>query len=129
MARDDYKASVTFTSKDLTGRQKVKLKDAVNYTKLEEATQIEPVEINVDYYALIDIHNEHAKDDKDYQVCVTVDKDGTMYSTGSTSYFNALEGIIEELEDIGDEEDTIIKVFRKPSKNRPGKDFITCTLV
>lgn len=126
----DYSARVSFTSKEVSARERIKLKDTGNYTKLDEATQIEDVIIDIDYYAIVDVHNEKAQSgNKDYQQVVTVDKNGTYYSTGSTSYLNALENIMSELEDEGDNGEISIKVYRRPSKNRTGKDFITCSLV
>lgn len=126
----EYSAKVSFTSKEVTAREKIKLKDTGNYTKLDEATQIEDVTIDLDYYAIVDVHNEKAQSgNKDYQQVVTVDKNGTYYSTGSTSYLNALENIMSELEDEGDNGEISIRVYRRPSKNRAGKDFITCSLV
>lgn len=126
----DYSAKVTFTSKEVSARERIKLKDTGNYTRLDEATQIEDVIIDLDYYAIVDVHNEKAQSgDKDYQQVITVDKNGTYYSTGSTSYLNALENIMSELEDEGDSGEISIRVYRRPSKNRTGKDFITCSLV
>lgn len=126
----EYSAKVTFTSKEVSAREKIKLKDTGNYTRLDESTQIEDVIINLDYYAIVDVHNEKAQSgNKDYQQTITVDKDGTYYSTGSVSYLNALENIMSELEDEGDTGDISIRVYRRPSKNRAGKDFITCSLV
>lgn len=125
----DYSAKVTFTSKEVSARERIKLKDTGNYTRLDEATQIEEVHINFDYYALVDVHNERAQSgNKDYQQIVTVDKDGTYYSTGSQSYLNALVNIMDELDGEGDTDDITIRVYRRPSKNRAGKDFITCSL-
>lgn len=126
----EYSAKVTFTSKEVSARERIKLKDTGNYTKLDEATQLEEVQIDFDYYALVDVHNERAQSgNKDYQQIVTVDKDGTYYSTGSQSYLNALVNIMDELDGEGDTEDIKIRVYRRPSKNRAGKDFITCSLV
>lgn len=126
----EYSAKVTFTSKEVPARERIKLKDTGNYTRLDEATQLEEVHIDFDYYALVDVHNERAQSgNKDYQQIVTVDKDGTYYSTGSQSYLNALVNIMDELDGEGDTEDIKIRVYRRPSKNRAGKDFITCSLI
>ena len=126
----DYSAKVSFTSKEVSARERIKLKDTGNYTRLDEATQIEDVIIDLDYYAILDVHNEKAQSgDKDYQQVITVDKNGTYYSTGSTSYLHALEDILSELEYEGDSGEISIRVYRRPSKNRTGKDFITCSLV
>lgn len=126
----EYSAKVAYTSREVSARERIKLKDTGLYERLDALTQTEPVHINLDYYAIIDVHNERAQSgDMDYQQTVVVDKDGTFFSTGSRSFLSALENIIEELEGEDDSEDITIQVYRRPSKNRQGKDFITCSLV
>lgn len=126
----EYNAKVAYTSREVSARERIKLKDTGLYERLDALTQTEPVHITLDYYAIIDVHNERAQSgDTDYQQTVVVDKDGTYYSTGSKSFLSALENIIEELEGEDDTEDITIQVYRRPSKNRQGKDFITCSLV
>lgn len=125
-----YSSKVTYASKELSAREKIKIKDVSACQKLDELTQNnQHVEINVDFYAEISIHNEKA-DDKDYTNIVIVDKDGSRYVTGSNSFKRALDEIMEELIDAGvaDDEDILIDVYTKPSKNYSGKSFITCSL-
>lgn len=124
--RTDYSVTVKLVSKDLTHKERVQITDLTDCVKLDKATQEGPVLIDLDYYAVLDIHNEKA-DDKDYQNYVVADKNGTRYSTGSKSFFNNLVDICEEME--GSDETWQVKVYRKPSKNRAGKDFITCSIV
>ena len=57
-----------------------------------------------------------------------VDKAGNKFNTGSNSFITALEEIIDEMADAG-EENIQIEVYRKPSKNYKGKDFITCSVI
>ena len=52
--------------------------------------------------------------------------DGTKYRTGSDSFWRTFMALWEDLEG---EEGWEIKCYRLPSKNRPGKDFLTCSLV
>ena len=125
--RTDYSVTVKEVSKDLTHKERVQITDLTDCVKLDKATQEGPVLIDLDYYAVLDIHNEKA-DDKDYQNYVVVDKNGTRYSTGSKSFFNNLVDICDEMAD-SDDEEWQIKAYRKPSKNREGKDFITCSIV
>jgi hypothetical protein len=125
-----YSSKVTYASKELSAREKIKIKDVSACKKLDELTQNgEHIIINVDFYAIVSIHNEKA-DDTDYNNVVIVDKDGSRYVTGSNSFKRSLDDIMDELIDAGvlDEEDILIDVYTKPSKNYSGKSFITCSL-
>ena len=124
-----YEANIKVTSKELTAREKIKLKDLSNSQNLDVLTQeMGKVIINVDYYVILGIHNEKSKERPDYDNIVVVDKDGNKYNTGSTSFITALTDILDELADAG-ETDCTIEVYRKESKNYKGKDFITCSIV
>lgn len=124
-----YEATIKVTSKELTAREKLKLKDLSNSTNLDALTQAEgKVIIDVAYYVILSIHNEKSKERPDYDNIVVVDKDGNKYNTGSTSFITALTDILDELAD-ADETDCTIEVYRKESKNYKGKDFITCSIV
>ena len=124
--RTDYSVTVKEVSKELTHKERVQITDLTDCVKLDAATQEGPVLIDLDYYAVLEIHNEKSTD-KDYENYVVADKNGTRYSTGSKSFFNNLVDIYEEMQD--SDEVWQIKAYRKPSKNRQGKDFITCSIV
>ena len=124
--RTDYSVQVKEVSKELTHKEMVQITDLTDCVKLDKATQEGAVLIDLDFYAVLEIHNEKS-DDKDFENYVIVDKNGTRYSTGSKSFFNNLVDICEEMED--SDEEWQIKAYRKPSKNREGKDFITCSIV
>ena len=126
--RTDYSVTVKEVSKELTHKERVQITDLTDCVKLDTATQEGAVLIDLDYYAVLEIHNEKSTD-KDYENYVVADKNGTRYSTGSKSFFNNLVDIYEEMKDSDDEEEWQIKAYRKPSKNRQGKDFITCSIV
>ena len=120
----EYEVKVSESSVELAPRDRIKVKDTTDAIALDKATQDAPVLISVARYAVLDIHNEKGED-KDYRTYIIVDTDGTRYKTGSSSFWNAFMNIFSELE--GEQFD--IKVYRMPSKNRQGKDFITCSLV
>ena len=126
--RTDYSVTVKEVSKELTHKERVQITDLTDCVKLDAATQEGPVLIDLDYYAVLQIHNEKSTD-KDYETYVIVDKNGVRYSTGSESFFNNLVDIYEEMDDSDDDEVWQIKAYRKPSKNHQGKDFITCSIV
>lgn len=121
-----YSVSIKETSSELTAKQRIALKDTTNAVKLDEATQIEPVIIDVDMYAVLNIHNEKSEN-PDYENYIVVDKNGTKYVTGSASFWSSFMDIFSEM--AGEDEDYSIKAYRVPSKNYKGKDFITCSIV
>lgn len=124
-----YEVNIVSATRDLTPKEKIKLKDLSNSINLDNATQAEgKVVINYDYHVILEIHNEKSKDRKDYQNVVVVDKDGTKYNTGSESFLSTLEDITGEMLSAG-EEDFSIEVYRKDSKNYKGKQFITCSVL
>lgn len=129
---EGYKAIVAECSKELTVRERIALKDTSNAESLDRLTadakiSNEKVIIDVDFYATLNIHNEHS-DNKDYINFIVVDKDGYKYVTGSQSFITQFKDIVDEMKEAG-EEDIKIEVYRKESKNYKGKDFITCSLV
>ena len=126
--RTDYNAKIRYSSKELSAKERIMLKDTGNATKLDTLLEDGAIEISVDYYAIVDIHNEKAKQDKDYSQIVIVDKAGNKFTSGSNSLIEAISDMADELAGEGIEEFTV-SIFRKPSKNYTGKYFITCSLV
>lgn len=124
----NYKAQVIEASKELTGKEKVALKNFADMIQLDEATKDADagVLIQVAWTAKVSVHNEKA-DNQDYVKYVYVDKDGTMYISGSESLYRQYCDIAEDME--GEEEEWGIKVIRKESANYKGKDFLTCVIV
>lgn len=123
----DYEVKIKSTSKELTARERVMLKDTRNAIKLDEAVGETPLVISPAYYAVLDIHNEKSKEDKDFENYVVVDTDGFKYITGSTSFFEAFTEIVEEMDGTG--EDYQVEIYKLDSKNYKGKQFITCSIV
>ena len=121
-----YSVEIKYSSKELTPRERIQIKDTTDTIKLDEATQIEAVMIEPMWYAVLAIHNDKAED-ADYETYIVVDRNGQRYKTGSQSFWSAFTNIAMELD--GDAEPWMIKVYRMPSKNRAGKDFITCSLI
>ena len=120
-----YSVSIKESSRELTAKQRIALKDTTEAVKLDEATQVEPVIINVDMYAILAIHNEKSEN-PDYDNYIVVDKNGTKYVTGSASFWSSFMDIFTEME--GEDEAWTLKVYRVPSKNYKGKDCVTCSI-
>lgn len=123
---DGYSVKIRETSRELTAKERVMLKDTSDAVKLDVVTTEAPVLIDVDMYAILDIHNEKS-DNKDYVNYLVVDKDGTKYVTGSDSFWSSFMNIYAEM--LTSDEPYNIKAYKLPSKNRQGKDFITCSIV
>ena len=53
-----YSVTIRECSRELTAKERIKLKDTTDAIKLDSATQVEAVTIKPDMYAVLDIHNE-----------------------------------------------------------------------
>lgn len=126
---NNYKATINEGSKDLSVREKIKLKDLTSAIAIDRVVEPEkPLVIAPDYYAYLDIHNEKlAEGEQDYKTMVVVDKSGTKYYTGSESAITSFVDIFDEMVDTGEQFE--IEFYKRESKNYSGKHFITCTLV
>lgn len=122
-----YSVKVVECTKDLTAKERVKIKDTTNALRLDEATKNGSIVIDYDYHAILAIHNEKL-DDPDYRQYIVVDKAGNKYVTGSESFFTAMTEIVDEMSAAG-ETDYELEVYRMDSKNYKGKQFITCSIV
>lgn len=123
---EGYAVTIKETSKQLSAKQRIAIKDTTNAMKLDEATaNAENVLIYPEMWAVLAIHNEKS-DDVDYENYVLVDKDGTKYVTGSKSFWASFMDIYREMEN--EDEEWGIKVYRMESKNYKGKQFITCSI-
>ena len=133
MARADYNAKIISSSRELSAKEKIMLKDFNDCVGLDTAvTEDSPLTINVDLMVQVAVHNERANGDKDYTTTVIVSDKGTKYSTSSKSLSEAIQDINDEIVDSDDDElkdNLTIKIFKKPSKNYAGKFFLTAVLV
>lgn len=125
----NYTTSITESSKELSTREKIKLKDLTSAIAIDKAVEPEkPLVIAPDFYAYLSIHNEKLpENEQDYKTMVIVDKSGTKYYTGSDSAISSFVDIFDEMIDTG--EPFEIEFYKRESKNYSGKHFITCSLV
>lgn len=122
---EGYSVTIVNSSKELTAKERIKLKDTTGAIKLDEVTQVESIAIYPTAYAVLAIHNEKS-DNKDYENYIIEDKDGNRYVTGSQSFWNSFCDIAKEMEN--ESEEWGIRVYRVPSKNYKGKEFLTCSI-
>lgn len=125
---EGYSVKIRESSKELTPKERVLLKDTSNAISIDEATtENGKLIINYAYHVILDVHNEHS-DNKDYTKVLVIDKDGNKFVTGSNSFLTSLVDIVDEMHDAG-EDDIQIECYRKDSKNYKGKQFISCSLI
>ena len=123
-----YSTEINFTSRELSPKEKVMIKDLTNAMPLDKAVEgTDSFAISPDYYAILSIHNDKAKGDKDYTVCIIVDTTGNKYKTGSESFINAFKDIMSEIGEVDEEWE--LSVYGLPSKNYSGKKFLTCSVI
>lgn len=125
----NYTTSITESSKELSTREKIKLKDLTSAIAIDKVVEPEkPLVIAPDFYARISIHNEKLpENEQDYGTMVIVDKSGTKYYTGSDIAISSFVDIFDEM--IETAEPFEIEFYKRESKNYSGKHFITCSLV
>lgn len=128
----EYRVTVAESSKELTVKEKIQMKDTTSAKSLDQLTleaqqSGNKVIIDVDFWCKLDIYNEKS-DDKNYINFIVVDKGGNKYVTGSNSFITSFLNMATEMLEAG-EDDFKIEVYRVQSKNYKGKDFITCSIL
>lgn len=71
-------------------------------------------------------------DDGEYDQLLILADDGTVYSTGSTSFMESFYSLMDSIDDMEESEipaDWQIKATARDSKNYKGKQFLTCSIV
>ena len=121
-----YSVEIKETSKQLSAKERIAIKDTSNALKLDIECEEDGVIITPVAFAILSIHNEKS-DNKDYENYVITDKDGTKYVTGSESFWNAFISIWDEMQN--EEEEWGIKAYKLDSKNYKGKKFLTCSII
>ena len=124
---EGYTVKIEESSEELKGKQRIIMKDTSDALKLDEATEGgNSIIIKVEKWAILKVHNEKS-DDKEYENYIIVDSEGHKFVTGSQSFWSSFINIYEEMKD--EDEEWAIKVYRLPSKNYKGKEFITCSVI
>lgn len=121
-----YSVEIRETSRQLTAKQRIALKDTSDAIKLDIACEEEAIIIEPADFAVLAIHNEKS-DNKDYENYVIIDKNGDKYVTGSSSFWSSFMDIYDEM--YGEEETWSIKAYKLDSKNYKGKKFLTCSII
>lgn len=122
-----YEAKIIESSKELSARERISLKNFDEMIALDEAVNAETPRLMIDVsgYAVVSVHNEKS-DNVDYNKFIIIDKDGQRYITGSNPFFSSFKEIWDEMD--GENEDWGITVYKRESNNYKGKEFLTCTI-
>ena len=129
----NYKAEVTYSTRELTAREKIKFKDTTSAIALDDVVTVDkPIELTIDTVVKISVENGAIKGDdgkdKEYDVLVFTTDNGDVYKNSSPSFETSIIDIFDELQELNDTDPVTVRIFKKPSKNFNG-EFITCSLV
>lgn len=129
----NYKAEVTYSTRELTAREKIKFKDTTSAIALDDVVTVDkPIELTIDTVVKISVENGAIKGDdgkdKEYDVLVFTTDTGDVYKTSSPSFETSIIDIFNELQELNDTDPVTVRIFKKPSKNFNG-EFISCSLV
>lgn len=121
-----YSVEIKESSKELSAKERIALKDTSDAIKLDVACDEAPLIITPVAYAILGIHNEKS-DNKDYNNYLIMDENGDKYVTGSDSFWSSFKSIYDEM--LGENEPYAIKAYKLDSKNYKGKKFLTCSII
>lgn len=127
----EYNVTIKESSRELSAKEKIAMRDFGNAIALDtELDTQSSVLIAPADFVVLDVHNEKAKGaNKDYTKYVIVDTAGNKFVTGSESFFNKFHEIFSTMKEDAPGEEYQIEVYKRPSKNYAGKNFISCSLV
>lgn len=126
----DYSAKVIFSMRPVDKKKAFSICYGTNPLKVKElVTESEKLVVEGVLNAyVVDVHNEKAKDDKDYNEYIFETKD-QLYKSSSESLWRSFQDIYETFEEeIEAGESLSIVISKVRSKNNEGC-FFTCTLI
>ena len=125
-----YNVKIIESSKELTKREVLKMKDTTNTLSIDELIKdgedtsfiITPVD-----YVILSIEcDKFDSEEKISKNIIVIDKEDKKYRTGSQSFIEAFTNIYDEMRG---EEEYEIEIYKVPSKNYKSKYFITCSII
>lgn len=126
-----YKAEVTYTSKELTKLEEIKVKQMQNVPSLGDIMRGAEEFIIDGISHIVKVHVENDRSDsKEYYKTFIYTYGGNVYSTGSESVTESLIDLMNDLADFSDDEKADLSYLVKsvPSKNNSG-NYLTIQLV
>lgn len=121
----NYSVTIVETSKELSAKERIAMKDTTDAIKLDTACEGAEIVFTPSAYAILAIHNEKS-DNIDYENYIITDVENNKYVTGSNSFWSSFKNIWDEMQ--GETEEWAIKCYKLDSKNYNGKQFLTCSI-
>lgn len=123
--RTDYTVNIAEASRELDTMDKLFITSGPDAVTVDEAIAgVDKLILDIDWFCVADIHNEHANDDKDYKTLYIMAKGGEVFKSSSNSLITSLVDIDEVLKDDGKSiSDVTIIISKRSSKNFAGKNF------
>jgi hypothetical protein len=113
--------------KDVTKKEMLQLKDLADAVRLDQETQEHGSVMiyNIQNMVKMFLVSDDPKNPKEYAKTVITDTEGNRFVTGSESFARRAWEIADDMagEEFG------LKVYRRPSKNYPGRDFLSCSVI
>lgn len=120
---------ITESLVNLTKKDLLQLKDLSDAVKLDQATQEAAngsvIINNVKNIVSLNLVSDDPQNPQEYSKTVVIDGDGIRFVTGSDSFARRAWEIAREMD--GDEFG--LKVYRRPSKNYAGREFLSCSVI
>lgn len=123
-----FECKIVNTTKELSPLERIRVKENTDSIVIDKEfdrdPEIKEVIVPFGYAVELEIHND-ASETKDYRRLAVVTPDNEIYTTGSKSAIEAFYRMYDELKDF---DDWSLKFMRRPSRNRPGQTFLSCTV-
>lgn len=127
-----YEVVVTHASWELSGREKVKMRDNENFVKLDQSVSNDGEKLLIDVagYARLHVRNDRTKlGNPEYDLLVIRDKESNLYCTGSECCDDNFTDIWTDMEGEWEEEGFFTMYFKKVPSSIKDKYAIICGLV
>lgn len=113
--------------KEVTKKEMLQLKDLTDAVRLDQATQEHGSVLipNIQNMVKMFLVSDDPKNPQEYAKMVITDTEGNRFVTGSESFARRAWEIADDM--AGDEFG--LKVYRRPSKNYPGREFLSCSVI
>ena len=113
--------------KTLSKKDQLQLKDLSDAIKLDQATQEKGTVIIEEVVNMVSLKlvSDDPQNPQEYAKTVITDAEGNRFVTGSESFSRRAWDIAEDM----DGEPFGLKVYRRPSKNFAGREFLSCSVI
>ena len=125
----EYESKLVEASRQLSARDKIRYQNFNAAIAIDSlvADDTEVASITPIGYASFAVHNEKAEN-TDYDLYIIEGKGGTLYKTGSNSFFSRFKLIFDTMAAEAPGEEYTVSVMKRPSNRYKGKYLLICQL-